>query len=190
MNADATPVWEALAGICDPEIPALPITDLGIVRDVDVASDAQGRVEVTVTITPTYSGCPAMDVIEQAIGDTLGRSYDRVRVVTRLTPAWTTDWISERGLELLHGSGIAPPREPVEVPEAVAGASFRPLGTFGAGAGPAAALPGPACPHCGAADAEQLSAFGSTACKSLWRCRSCREPFDHFKPHRAPGARE
>jgi ring-1,2-phenylacetyl-CoA epoxidase subunit PaaD len=147
------------AAVPDPEVPVLTIDDLGVLRDVSL--DDAGRVEVV--ITPTYSGCPAMDAIRE---DVLRALHDngfpdaQVRLV--LSPAWTTDWMSEEGRRKLTEYGIAPPT------------GRRP-------AGPVALTLAVRCPRCGSADTRELSRFGSTACKSLWQCRSCAEPFDHFK---------
>ncbi|NEV79655.1 phenylacetate-CoA oxygenase subunit PaaJ [Rhodopseudomonas sp. BR0C11] len=152
--------WDAAATVCDPEIPVLSIADLGVLREVRVE---QGRVEVA--ITPTYSGCPAMNMIALEIETALARAgIERARVTTVLAPAWTTDWMSEAGRAKLKEYGIAPPQ---------AAGSRRAL--FGALE--------IACPQCGSVDTEQLSEFGSTSCKALWRCKSCREPFDYFKCH-------
>jgi ring-1,2-phenylacetyl-CoA epoxidase subunit PaaD len=151
--------WDAAAQVCDPEIPVLTIADLGVLRAVEVAED--GSVEVT--ITPTYSGCPAMDVIGVDVDLALARAgIDKARIRHVLSPAWTTDRMSEEGRAKLLAYGIAPP---------AAKSSRRAL--FGDDAA--------ACPRCGSARTEKISEFGSTACKSLWRCLSCREPFDHFK---------
>jgi ring-1,2-phenylacetyl-CoA epoxidase subunit PaaD len=164
----SAPVAEAvreLAGrVADPEIPVLTIEDLGILRDVVV--DERGRVEVT--ITPTYSGCPAMDVIRDDLARTLAEhGYDDVRVRTVLAPAWTTDWMSAEGRAKLTAFGIAPPgpRRAGPVPVRLATRPPEPV----------------ACPRCGATDTREVSRFGSTACKSLHACRACLEPFDHFK---------
>ena len=152
--------WEVAARVVDPEIPVLTIADLGVLRDVMVD---QGRVEVA--ITPTYSGCPAMNMITLEIELALEREGFRdSRVRTVLAPAWTTDWMSEAGRRKLREYGIAPPQ---------AGTSRRAL--FGKDE--------VACPQCGSDDTEVLSEFGSTACKALWRCKTCREPFDYFKCH-------
>jgi ring-1,2-phenylacetyl-CoA epoxidase subunit PaaD len=152
--------WAAAAQVADPEIPVLTIADLGVLRDVRVAGDT-----VEVEITPTYSGCPAMRVIELEIETALHRAgIDKVRVATVLKPAWTTDWLSQEGRRKLAEFGIAPPQ---------GRASRRAL--FGADA--------VTCPRCGAADTERLAEFGSTACKALYRCRACCEPFDYFKCH-------
>ena len=150
--------WEAAAAVADPEIPVLTVADLGVLRDVRVAED--GTVEVA--ITPTYSGCPAMAMIALEVELALARAGIEGRVVTVLSPAWTTDWMSEEGRRKLADYGIAPPARR---------AGRRAL--FG--------LESVACPRCGSEDTEELSAFGSTACKALRRCRNCREPFDHFK---------
>ena len=148
-----------LETVTDPEIPVLTIADLGILRDVSVHVDV-----VDVTITPTYSGCPAMNMIKLDIETALARAKINARVHTRLSPAWTTDWLSDAGRRKLAAFGIAPP---------VQTASRRAL--FGE--------EHPVCPRCGSADTELISEFGSTACKSLHRCRDCREPFDAFKCH-------
>ncbi|MGY8661851.1 1,2-phenylacetyl-CoA epoxidase subunit PaaD [Bradyrhizobium sp. UFLA05-109] len=152
--------WDVAASVVDPEIPVLTIADLGVLRDVAVDGD---RVEVA--ITPTYSGCPAMNMIALEIELALERAgFARPKVRTVLSPAWTTDWMSEDGRRKLHAYGIAPPQ---------ASSSRRAL--FGEQA--------VACPQCGSENAELLSEFGSTSCKALWRCKSCREPFDYFKCH-------
>jgi ring-1,2-phenylacetyl-CoA epoxidase subunit PaaD len=151
--------WKAAASVVDPEIPVLTIEDLGVLRDVSVAPD--GAVEVA--ITPTYSGCPAMNVIALEVELALEKAgIANARVKTVLSPAWTTDWMSEEGRRKLKEYGIAPP-----APKATRRALF--------------GLESVACPNCGSGDTEKIAEFGSTACKALWRCRSCREPFDYFK---------
>jgi ring-1,2-phenylacetyl-CoA epoxidase subunit PaaD len=151
--------WSWLEEIMDPEIPVLSICDLGIVRNVH--SDGA---ELVVTITPTYSGCPAMAVITDEIRAALQkRGIARFRIETQLSPAWTTDWLSEKGREGLRKYGIAPP------------ASCR-------AAGPAASIQ-IVCPHCGSDSTRLVSQFGSTPCKAIYVCDSCREPFDYFKCH-------
>ena len=151
--------WDAAAQVCDPEIPVLTIADLGVLRSVEIVED--GAVEVA--ITPTYSGCPAMDVIGVDVELALLKAgLDKVRIRHVLSPAWTTDWMSEAGRAKLLAYGIAPP---------AATSSRRAL--FGED--------GVACPRCGSELTQKISEFGSTACKSLWRCLACREPFDHFK---------
>jgi ring-1,2-phenylacetyl-CoA epoxidase subunit PaaD len=156
---DVAAARAALAQVCDPEIPVLTIEDLGVLRDVEVAGDA-----VTVTITPTYSGCPAMTTIEIDIRDRLLRAgFARVEVKTVLAPAWTTDWLSEAAREKLRGIGIAPPAKAAGKQALFGGAAEV------------------ACPQCGSTDTGMLSEFGSTACKALYRCNACGEPFDYFK---------
>ena len=152
--------WDIAAGVVDPEIPVLTIADLGVLRDVAVTD---GRVEVA--ITPTYSGCPAMNMIQLEIELALEREgFHNSKVRTVLSPAWTTDWMTEDGRRKLRDYGIAPPQ---------AGSSRRAL--FG--------VLEVACPQCGSVNTEVLSEFGSTSCKALWRCKSCREPFDYFRCH-------
>jgi ring-1,2-phenylacetyl-CoA epoxidase subunit PaaD len=152
--------WEAAAQVVDPEIPVLTIADLGVLRDVIVEA---GHVEVT--ITPTYSGCPAMNMIALEIELALEREGFRgSKIRTVLSPAWTTDWMSDEGRRKLREYGIAPPK-PTGSRRALFGVERIP------------------CPQCGSDDTEVLSEFGSTSCKALWRCESCREPFDYFKCH-------
>jgi ring-1,2-phenylacetyl-CoA epoxidase subunit PaaD len=152
--------WDAASRVVDPEIPVLTIADLGVLREVRVSD---GHVEVA--ITPTYSGCPAMNMIMVEIEVALQRAgFRNPKVRTVLSPAWTTDWMSDDGRRKLKDYGIAPPQ---------AGGGRRAL--FG--------VEQVACPQCGSTDTETLSKFGSTSCKALWRCRSCREPFDYFKCH-------
>lgn len=177
--AAAARAWRVLESVPDPEIPVVSVVDLGIVRAVEETPDGRG---VTVTMTPTYSGCPATEVIARDVRTALASTYDDVRVVTRLSPAWTTDWMSETGRDKLRGFGIAPPsRGPVviagpEIPRR--GGGHRPADDVG----PVEDRP-ESCPRCGSTDTEELAGFGSTPCKALWRCTSCREPFDHFKRH-------
>ena len=141
------PIWDVLAGVPDPEIPAVSVVDLGIVRGVE-----NGKV----VITPTYTGCPATEVIERSIREALDAAgYRTIAIETRMAPPWTTEWISAEGREKLRRHGIAPPE---------------PSGTIN-------------CPQCGSSDVEEVSRFGSTPCKSQFRCRDCLEPFDRFKCH-------
>jgi ring-1,2-phenylacetyl-CoA epoxidase subunit PaaD len=152
--------WDAAASVVDPEIPVLTIADLGVLRDVVLDGD-----HVEVAITPTYSGCPAMSMIALEIEVALERAgFRHPKVRTVLSPAWTTDWMSEQGRQKLRAYGIAPP---------LASTSRRAL--FGEQT--------VACPQCGSDKTELLSEFGSTSCKALWRCKACREPFDYFKCH-------
>ena len=149
-------MWAIAASVLDPEVPVLTIEDLGILRSVDVADQT-----VTVTITPTYSGCPAMEAIRNDIVAAFSvHGLDDVDVRFVLAPAWTTDWMSDEGRRKLEEYGVAPP-----------GRTDRPV----------ALSLSVRCPQCGSPDTRELSRFGSTACKSLWVCSSCREPFDHFK---------
>ena len=153
--------WDAASAVVDPEIPVLTIADLGVLREVTLRDD--GGVEVA--ITPTYSGCPAMNMIAFEVEIALERAgFANASVRTVLSPAWTTDWMSEDGRRKLKDYGIAPP---------LPASSRRAL--FG--------IQQVQCPQCGSQDTELLSEFGSTSCKALWRCRSCREPFDYFKCH-------
>ncbi len=171
MNALAEPIsktelvalqdkaCQALDKVCDPEIPVLTIEDLGVLRNVSV--DDQRHVKVT--ITPTYSGCPAMSTISIDIQTALAAAgFDDVSVDLVLSPAWTTDWMSEDGRRKLLAYGIAPPLK-------------------GGSRGSLFGEDEIACPQCGAKNTEKLSEFGSTACKALYRCKACLEPFDYFK---------
>jgi ring-1,2-phenylacetyl-CoA epoxidase subunit PaaD len=157
--------WQVLRGVDDPEVPVVSVVDLGIVRDVAVEGP-----DLVVAVTPTYSGCPATEAIEQSIVaalDDAGLGPTRIRM--QRAPAWTSDWISAEGREKLRAYGIAPPG-PVDR------ATSAPLQFV-----PRAPAP-LACPRCASTETERLAAFGATACKALWRCRACGEPFEHFKP--------
>jgi ring-1,2-phenylacetyl-CoA epoxidase subunit PaaD len=176
--ADATlsaaRVWAWLAEVADPEIPVISIVDLGIVRDVRI--DADGG--CTVTITPTYSGCPAMQVIADAITEALrARGVAEVRLHNQLSPAWTTDWMSEEGKAKLSGYGIAPPAGQVIDVSGLRGGA---LAAISRRPQPRLAI---VCPNCGSRHTEITSQFGSTPCKALYKCLDCREPFDYFKCH-------
>lgn len=155
--------WAVLQEVLDPEVPALSVCDLGIVRGVEIDPVDE---RLIVVLTPTYSGCPATEVIARSIREALtAAGASQVSVTTRLAPAWTTDWIAPAAREKLRAYGIAPP------------------GSAATGdAQPLRFVPRVACPRCGSADTERLSQFGATACKALYRCRSCREPFEYFKP--------
>lgn len=166
--AVAARAWQILERVADPEIPVLSVVDLGIVREVRESDDGRA---VQVTLTPTYSGCPATEVILADVRAALATSYREVDVEVRLSPAWTTDWLSDAGHEKLLGYGIAPPNgTAVEA----AGRTTLPLLNLDAPQ---------RCPQCGSAEVEELAGFGSTPCKALWRCVECREPFDYFKVH-------
>jgi ring-1,2-phenylacetyl-CoA epoxidase subunit PaaD len=161
---DAREVMAWLQDVPDPEIPVLSVVDLGVVRDVAWDEDV-----CVVTITPTYSGCPAMREIADAIRLSLREhGVSDVRIDTRLAPAWTTDWMTERGRAALRGFGIA---APVERAIDISGISRR------------RAAPRVSCPRCGSLDTGEISHSGSTACKAHYRCNVCREPFDYFKAH-------
>jgi len=166
MTTNLAVVWAALEDLADPEIPVVSLRDLGILRDMRHGPDG-----VEVIITPTYSGCPAMSQIEDDVRSTLEKCGIPARVVTQLAPAWTTDWMTESGKEKLRAYGIAPPHA------TPAGSS---VVRFIAKQAPLAAVP---CPHCGSANTVETSHFGSTACKALYKCRDCQEPFDYFKPY-------
>jgi ring-1,2-phenylacetyl-CoA epoxidase subunit PaaD len=167
-NRGVDAVWRLLETIPDPEIPVISICDLGIVREVRAGADGAPS---EVVITPTYSGCPAMQAIEDDIrGKLAAQGISGVRITTTLTPAWTSDWMSAAGRARLTEYGIAPPAHGAAKPNV---AVIRFVTHRHAG---------PTCPRCGSADTERLSEFGSTACKALYRCLECREPFDYFKP--------
>ena len=154
----------AIAAIPDPEVPVITIDDLGILREVEV--DEQART-VTVLITPTYSGCPAMDAIRQHIEHVARVRGYGASVRTRLSPAWTTDWMSATGRDKLREFGIAPPGQRSEVVQQTVGLRLMARQVT--------------CPLCGSAETHEISRFGSTACKALRQCNECREPFDEFK---------
>lgn len=156
--------WEVLHTVLDPEVPALSVCDLGIVREVLAHADA-----LEIVLTPTYSGCPATEVIERSVIDAIDAAgLGPARSSLRRAPAWTTDWISEDGRRKLREYGIAPPSGNAAAMQAQ----------------PIRVVPRQVveCPRCGSPKTERLSAFGSTACKSLYRCLDCREPFEYFKP--------
>ena len=153
--------FEAASKVCDPEIPVLSIGDLGVLRNVEV--DGRGGVEVD--ITPTYSGCPAMNMIALELELALEQAgFDKIKVRTVLAPAWTTEWLTEEGRRKLREYGIAPPSK-----------SKGRGGLFG--------MDEVQCPRCGSNSTSRIAEFGSTSCKALWRCEDCREPFDYFKCH-------
>ena len=153
--------WDIAATVCDPEIPVLTIEDLGVLRDAHVSETGQ----VLVTITPTYSGCPAMDAIRDDVTTALTRAgYDDVAVRLVLSPAWTTDWMSDDGKAKLAEYGIAPPTGLAAAGRVRIGLSVK-------------------CPQCSSLNTRELTRFGSTSCKALYVCNDCREPFDYFKVH-------
>jgi ring-1,2-phenylacetyl-CoA epoxidase subunit PaaD len=165
--------WETAASVPDPELPALTIADLGILRDVREADGA-----VTVTITPTYSGCPAMAQIAADLRRSLeAAGYGRVQIRTELSPAWTTDWITPDGRRKLTEAGIAPP---AAGPLSRAGGVWPVQPPITGSVGHTPAVP---CPRCGSRDTREISRFSGTACKALRQCRACLEPFEHVKEH-------
>lgn len=149
-------IWKILEQVTDPEIPVLTVTDLGIIREVKINDN-----EVEVVITPTYTGCPAMDMIAMNIKIALIQNgYPNIKITSVLSPAWTTDWISDEGKRKLKEYGIAAPDKKFTIP-----------------------ADGVECPLCNSANTKLVSEFGSTPCKSLYQCRDCKEPFDYFKCH-------
>jgi ring-1,2-phenylacetyl-CoA epoxidase subunit PaaD len=149
-------ILSILQDVFDPEIPVLTITDMGIVRNVHINDD-----EVEVIITPTYTGCPAMDMIAMNIRLVLiENGYQKIKVTSVLSPAWTTDWMTEAGKQKLKAYGIAAPDKKFEL-----------------------AADGVECPQCNSTNTQLISEFGSTACKALYQCKDCKEPFDYFKCH-------
>jgi ring-1,2-phenylacetyl-CoA epoxidase subunit PaaD len=156
MAIEEKKIWHILETICDPEIPVLTIGDMGIVRDIIFHND-----EVEVIITPTYTGCPAMDMISMNIKFALlEHGYKQVKVTSVLSPAWTTEWMSESGKKKLKEYGIAAPDRNFVLP-----------------------ADGVECPRCNSVNTKLISEFGSTACKALYQCNDCKEPFDYFKCH-------
>lgn len=148
-------VHEVLSHVCDPEIPVLSLQDLGVLRDVSINDDG-----IQITITPTYAGCPALEIMRADIEVAMAEAgHKNVQVKQSLSPAWTTDWMSDAGRKKLHAYGIAPPVSTA----------------CGQGASEIA------CPQCNSNDVKKISEFGSTACKALYQCRACLEPFDYFK---------
>ncbi|GAA1124168.1 1,2-phenylacetyl-CoA epoxidase subunit PaaD [Arthrobacter flavus] len=161
VSAEAAKIWDIAATVVDPEIPVLTIEDLGILREARLDDDGA----VTVTITPTYSGCPAMDAIRDDVTGALAvHGYQNVSVKLTLAPAWTTDWMTSAGKAKLNEYGIAPPS-----------------GT--AAAGPVRVGLSVKCPQCSSLNTRELTRFGSTSCKALYVCQDCKEPFDYFKVH-------
>ncbi|HXR84585.1 MAG TPA: 1,2-phenylacetyl-CoA epoxidase subunit PaaD [Hanamia sp.] len=152
-------IWKILASVCDPEIPVLSILDLGIVRNVKFENDA-----AEIIITPTYSGCPAMDFIGLDIRKTLSeKGFKKIKITHQLSPAWTTDWITEKAKQKLKHYGIAPPSKTFNK-EYLQNLPVQ-------------------CPHCNSMNTKLISEFGSTACKAIYQCNDCAEPFDYFKCH-------
>ena len=162
-SVDKKTIYSYLAAITDPEVPVLSIIDLGIVRDVKTNDD-----EIEIVITPTYSGCPAMDMIAATIKIQLATlSFKKIKVTQVLSPAWTTEWMSEEGKRKLREYGIAPPNPKQQVCDQKLFAEAEAV----------------QCPHCNSYHTHRISEFGSTACKALYQCDDCKEPFDYFKCH-------
>lgn len=154
-------IWKILETVTDPEVPVLTITDLGIVREVKIDSSPSGDGGIEIIITPTYTGCPAMDMIAMNIKLALvSNGYSNVKITSVLAPAWTTDWMSEAGKRKLKEYGIAAPNKKFDIP-----------------------TDGVECPLCNSNNTKLISEFGSTACKALYQCKDCKEPFDYFKCH-------
>lgn len=166
MVTRAERAWRVLDTVADPEIPVVSIRELGILREVNERGDA-----LEVVITPTYSGCPAMGQIEDDVRAALAANDIRAEIVTRLAPAWTTDWMTAAAKEKLREYGIAPPHTAAPSGNVVQFAKARPREEH------------VACPLCGSSNTTETSHFGSTACKALYKCLDCLEPFDHFKPY-------
>ncbi|MDB5742343.1 MAG: paaD [Polaromonas sp.] len=165
-------IWDLLESVTDPEIPVVNLREMGILRAV--RTGPQG---LEVVITPTYSGCPAMGQMEDDVKDALSRAGVAARVITQLAPAWSTDWMTAEGRDKLRAYGIAPPvRSACAAPAGAQVLGFAPR----RGVGRADTV---ACPQCGSDNTTEISHFGSTACKALYRCLNCMEPFDYFKPY-------
>lgn len=168
-------VRRRVEAVLDPELPVLTLSQLGVVRDVRAGAEPG---QVVVEITPTYSGCPALEVMSHDVAQAVRRAGFRPDVRVVLSPAWTTDWITADGRKALSDAGIAPPGPAGRGAVTVQMGATR---TAAPGGAPTTAS-GPSCPQCGSAAVEELARFGSTACKALMRCRACREPFDYVKP--------
>jgi len=167
-NISSKEIWQILEQITDPEIPVLSIVDLGIVRDVHVDKNS-----IEVFITPTYSGCPAMDVISVNIRmELMQKGFSNIKIKQQLSPAWTTDWMTEKGKAQLKAYGIAPPQTRSDGPpsDRISKMLFNDEVMV-------------ECPQCHSKNTKLLSQFGSTACKALYQCQDCKEPFDYFKCH-------
>ncbi|WP_353140008.1 1,2-phenylacetyl-CoA epoxidase subunit PaaD [Limnohabitans sp.] len=165
-------VWKALDGLTDPEIPVITLREMGIIRDVEfIAEDS-----VVVVITPTYSGCPAMEQIHDDVRNTLKAMGLQVEVRTQLAPAWTTDWMTDIAKDKLKAYGIAPPNRQC-------GAPSQQISVVHFLRKPSSTEQAVECPRCGSSHTFESSKFGSTACKALYKCLDCQEPFDYFKPY-------
>jgi ring-1,2-phenylacetyl-CoA epoxidase subunit PaaD len=161
-KSEADIIWQLLESVVDPEIPVLSIIDLGIIRNITVSNTRNiGKPAVTIEVTPTYNGCPAVDMINLQIRIALlENGYSDIHIEQVLSPAWTTDWMSAAGKEKLKAYGIAAPNKKILIP-----------------------VDGVECPQCHSLQTRLISEFGSTACKALYQCNECLEPFDYFKCH-------
>ena len=149
-------IWQILETVCDPEVPVLSVLDLGIVRGIKIDNSPSGNGSIEITITPTYTGCPAMDMIAMNIRlGLIENGFSKIKITSVLSPAWTTDWMTEAGKQKLKEYGIAPPNKSAIIN----------------------------CPQCNSSNTKIISEFGSTACKALYQCQDCKEPFDYFKCH-------
>ena len=184
-------VWQLLESLTDPEIPVVTLRELGILRDVRTALAQDGTELLEVVITPTYSGCPAMGQIEDDVHNLLQAHGLKGKVKTQLAPAWTTDWITPEAKEKLRAYGIAPPHSGADHDCQIQGANVNASGASSIiqFAARSASNPGRheqlavSCPQCNSDNTTETSHFGSTACKALYRCLDCMEPFDYFKPY-------
>ena len=184
-------VWQLLESLTDPEIPVVTLRELGILRDVRTAQAQDGTEQLEVIITPTYSGCPAMGQIEDDVHNLLQAHGLKGKVKTQLAPAWTTDWITPEAKEKLRAYGIAPPHSGADHDCQIQGANANASGASSIiqFAARSASNPGRheqlavSCPQCNSDNTTETSHFGSTACKALYRCLDCMEPFDYFKPY-------
>ena len=177
-------VWQLLESLTDPEIPVVTLRELGILRDVRSVVAQDGSEQLEVVITPTYSGCPAMGQIEDDVRNLLNANGLQGRVVTQLAPAWTTDWITQEAKDKLRAYGIAPPHSGADHDCLTQGntsiVQFAARSASNPGRHELLAVP---CPQCDSENTTETSHFGSTACKALYRCLDCMEPFDYFKPY-------
>jgi ring-1,2-phenylacetyl-CoA epoxidase subunit PaaD len=159
-RSEENKIWQLLEDVCDPEVPVLSVVDLGVIRAVKVQDN-----KVSIFITPTYSGCPAISAIETDVRfKLLGEGYKEVEIIPVLSPSWTTDWLSENGKKKLEEYGIAPPVEPLNNINVLFGKDVTVR-----------------CPLCKSENTKLISQFGSTACKAMYQCSDCKEPFDYFK---------
>jgi ring-1,2-phenylacetyl-CoA epoxidase subunit PaaD len=161
LDTSKEKITQILSTVTDPEVPVLTIMDLGIVRGIKTDDSSSGDGDIEIIITPTYTGCPAMDMIAMNIRLALiENGFNKIKITSVLSPAWTTDWMSETGKQKLKAYGIAAPDKKFDIP-----------------------ADGVECPQCNSTNTKLVSEFGSTACKALYQCNDCKEPFDYFKCH-------